>query len=132
MTDTRTAALARHGRGPWDSILDVKAANNAKDGHWFDRDTMRFFGTKIETDMIAGRFFVTSEQPPRGPREFRVRRAEDDATIATLVGPLRRCPSDDQVIAWGAMDQAQLTADLAGERGRKLGTLDGRRADLFL
>ena len=51
--------------------------------HWFDRDTMRFFGTRIsqdiytvyddETHVPSKSYFVTSEQPPHGPRKYSVR-----------------------------------------------------------
>lgn len=40
-------------------------------GHWFDRATMRFFGTRL---LGTGWLFVSSEQPPHGPRRYSVRR----------------------------------------------------------
>ena len=58
------------------TIEDVKAANRAVGGHWFDADTMRFFHTKIESGLVACGFvgegdnckptrgrFITSERP---------------------------------------------------------------------
>lgn len=39
--------------------------------HWFDRDSMRFFGTRLaataySADAGASAYFVTSERPPHG------------------------------------------------------------------
>ena len=47
-------------------------------GHWFDRDTMRFFGTKFATGFhdipSAGvTLFVTTEKGPHGPRAATLR-----------------------------------------------------------
>jgi hypothetical protein len=47
-------------------------------GHWFDRDTMRFFGTKFATGFLdipsAGvTLFVTTEKGPHGPRAATLR-----------------------------------------------------------
>ena len=52
-------------------------------GHWWDKDTMRFFGTRVHSAVYegpGGTFFVTSEQPPHGPRLCSVREfiIEDD------------------------------------------------------
>lgn len=58
------------------------------DGHWFDPDTMRFFGTRLGrafwvrgTDTI---YFVTSEKPPHGPRAYSVRRMDSEGEIETV------------------------------------------------
>jgi hypothetical protein len=47
-------------------------------GNWFDRDTMRFFGTKFATGFLdipsAGvTLFVTTEKGPHGPRAATLR-----------------------------------------------------------
>lgn len=49
-----------------DSLLDHAAANFARGHHWYDPDTLEFFGTRFESGLIYGRFFITSEQdgPP--------------------------------------------------------------------
>lgn len=54
-------------------------------GHFFDADTMRFFGSRVLSGLRAGRYFVTSERNPerrhagrhaayRYPRRYTVRR----------------------------------------------------------
>lgn len=43
----------------------------ANGSHWFDADTMRFFGTRIDGSKVyGGRVFVASHQPPHGPRVY--------------------------------------------------------------
>ena len=65
------------------SIAMVKEAYQPGEGrHWFDPSTMRFFKTRFcgkahvlrdkNRNGIAA-FFVTSEQPPHGPRVYNVR-----------------------------------------------------------
>lgn len=55
--------------------------------HWFDRDTMSFFKTRLLYPTFAHRdrrkrwtFFVTSERAPAGPRLYTVR-------LAKVTGP---------------------------------------------
>jgi hypothetical protein len=59
---------------------------NGSDGHWFDRDTMRFFNTRIGESWRIGNvfLFVTSEQPPHGDRAYSVRRMGKDGDVQTL------------------------------------------------
>ena len=40
-----------------DVIEDCKAAEN----HFFDKETIDFWGSKIETELINNEFFITSE-----------------------------------------------------------------------
>jgi hypothetical protein len=56
---------------------------------------MNFFGTRVESGVIQGRVFITSEEPPHGPRMFAVRVANDDGSIDTLdTAPERDWPTD--------------------------------------
>jgi len=65
-------------------MSEVRDANREAGFHFFDPDTMRFFDSRIETRLIDGRFFVTSEKGPDGVRRFTVRRAMPDGTINTV------------------------------------------------
>lgn len=59
----------------WD-IARIQAAMKADGSHWWDKDTMKFFATRIESEVFSGPggiYFVTSEQPPHGPRMCSVR-----------------------------------------------------------
>lgn len=43
------------------TITEMKKRHKAIGGHWFDKDTMRFFGTTIESLPNAANIFITSE-----------------------------------------------------------------------
>ena len=77
---------------------DVIAANKAIGNHWFERDTMRFFKTRIESGLIAGHRFITSEKGPDGVRRYSVREACPDGTIDT-VGEFQAYRTRDQARA---------------------------------
>lgn len=55
-------------------------------GHWFSRETMSFFHTRIGEAWRVGDvfFFVTSEQPPHGNRAYSVRRMSETGDIHTV------------------------------------------------
>lgn len=60
-------------------ISDVKREHAAAGGYFFSRDTMRFFNSRIESELYNGGWFVTSERfedvfsDDVYPREYRVR-----------------------------------------------------------
>ena len=64
--------------GPFHSVSEMKRANADAGFHYFDRDTMRFFESKVESPPIAGRLLITSEKGPHGPRMFSVVGVADD------------------------------------------------------
>ena len=73
------------------NITEIKAANAAAGLHFFQPGAMRFFRSKVESPVIEGRVFVTSEQfvdheGNADPRTFTVRRASDDGSIDTPSG----------------------------------------------
>lgn len=77
--------------GPFESMAQVKRLNRATAHHWFDRDTMAFFGSAVESNLRFGRLFVSSEQPPveandvlGRPRAFTVRCSTDDGRVVTV------------------------------------------------
>lgn len=43
------------------TIADMKAMHKEKGGHFFDRKTMRFFGTRIKSTLYKNGCFITSE-----------------------------------------------------------------------
>ena len=55
-------------------------------GHWFDADTMRFFGSRIGIARKKGDdfYFVSSEKPPHGPRRYSVRKMDINGKIETV------------------------------------------------
>lgn len=70
----------------WQSLKQVTRAHKARktNNQWFDTSSCQFFGTKFHTDIMNGRFFVTSEENFHGNlRTFSIRAVMDDASITT-------------------------------------------------
>lgn len=68
----------------YETIADVRATNERAGFHFFDADTMRFLRSRVESNLIGGRLFVTSEQAPEAARRYTVRLAGDDGDIHTV------------------------------------------------
>jgi len=82
----RSIAEATIHTRKWASMAEVKAAHAARKvgNHWFEKDTMRFFHSRIESGIIRGRYFITSEVNPSDEKRYSVRYVTDDAEIETL------------------------------------------------
>ncbi len=75
------------GIGIFTSITQVKDSNEKAGLHFFDQDTMRFFGSKIHGGIIYGRYFITSEDNfDRSEKSYTARIAHADGKIDTLGG----------------------------------------------
>lgn len=71
--------------GLYRTIYEIKQANEARRCYWFSPSTMAFFNSVIESDVIGGRFFITSDRrEPDMPKLYTVRRANYDGTIDTV------------------------------------------------
>lgn len=75
------------------SLNAVKVANEARGrretrAYWFGNSEMRHFGTRIETALLGGQYFVTSEWKDYAEtvRAFSVREALTDGSIDTYWG----------------------------------------------
>lgn len=56
------------------TIADLKEKNKELGHHFFSPETMRFFGSKIESGILGGNYFITSEKNfDDTKREFKVR-----------------------------------------------------------
>lgn len=66
------------------SIAELKRLNESNGMCWFEKGSMKFFGTRIESGIIKGKYFITSEQPPHGPRKFSVRSFDDTGNVDTV------------------------------------------------
>ena len=67
------------------TLAEVKAANKANGNHWFERSTMRFFNSVIESGLLRGRFFITSERRELDfPKRYTVREVLADGDIKTV------------------------------------------------
>ena len=72
----------------FNNITEVKKANKEKGQHFFNRETLAFFGSKIYPELytVQGRqFFITSEDNfNRTQILFTIREAMPDGSIETL------------------------------------------------
>lgn len=72
----------------WISIEEIIRRYQPGQGrHWFDRDTLRFFRSRLPQGGLEsehGVFFVTSEQPPHGRRQYSVRKLVGPGDIDTV------------------------------------------------
>lgn len=71
------------------SIDDVKETYNSKTmGHWFSKDTMRFFKSRLsETAYLCNDhyYFISSEKSGYdSPRRYSVRSMDNDCNISTI------------------------------------------------
>lgn len=68
-----------------ETIAELKALNARNGGCWFNPPSMRFFGTRIESSIIRGRYFVTSEQQGEyEPRKFTIRSFDEKGSVDTV------------------------------------------------
>jgi hypothetical protein len=83
---TRTVRQARPAqKAKVASIADLKRLNEQNGGCWFEKASMRFFGTRIESGILRGHYFITSEQQDDDrPRKFTVRSFDDEGSIETV------------------------------------------------
>lgn len=75
--------------GGYADMSEVRAANARAGFHFFDPDTLRFFGSRIGGTLYGGRYFVTSERDPHGvawngERRYTVRAVESDGRVHTV------------------------------------------------
>jgi len=67
------------------TLTEVKQENKAIGNYWFERSTMRFFNSVIESRLMADGFFITSERMELNfPKRYTVRRAQADGSIETV------------------------------------------------
>lgn len=67
------------------TIAELQELNIANGGCWFSKDTIRFFRTRIESGILYGHYFISSEQREDDtPRKFTVRSFDDEGGIDTI------------------------------------------------
>jgi len=75
----------------WLSIEDVKRTNQELGHTHFHPETMKYFQTKIETDILYDRYYIESETKKYGAKNTRVwliNKVADDGSISHLHRPL--------------------------------------------
>ena len=68
------------------SMYAIRHRNAAIGHHFFSADTMDFFGSRVEAGPFRDGIFITSEQPPHGPRAYAIRKALPRGEIVTYGG----------------------------------------------
>jgi len=68
----------------WKNITEVKKANKSINHNWFAFDAMSFFKTKVETPILHGRYFITSEINPSNEKAYSIRVVNDNGSIDTV------------------------------------------------
>jgi hypothetical protein len=70
---------------PYRDMTYVKWVNEDLGHHFFERDTMRFFNSKVVSGLYAGRFFITSERAPHAnAAKCTIRQAMPSGSIQTV------------------------------------------------
>lgn len=69
------------------NLTEAKAIYNSTGKHFFDPETMKFFGSRIESSLYKNRCFITSEKNFDGTKRFyTVRRFSEDYTDIENIG----------------------------------------------
>ena len=67
------------------SMIDIKLLNQSIGHHFFSRSSMRFFNSKIESDLLYDKYFITSERfDATRPKMYTIRRVADSGDIFKL------------------------------------------------
>ena len=104
----------------YETIDQIRDANRALGHHFFDRDTLRFFGSRIGETVYGGRYFVTSEKPPFGPRRWTLRVALDSGAVETVGEHCAMPRSRAHALAVRAAAAHDSVHELASEPQRRL------------
>lgn len=69
-------------------LSEVEMINKEKGLHFFDKDTIKFFNSKIETkgNLIGDKYFITSEKNEDNPRLFSVREFNKETGDTDTIG----------------------------------------------
>lgn len=77
----QSAVFSRANPVRFKTIADVKQCNRT----WFEPGAMRFFRTRVESALIAGRYFITSEKySDDAPRLYSIREVDAECEIETV------------------------------------------------
>lgn len=83
------------------TIADLRELHERIGGCWFERSTMRFFGTRIESGVIRGHYFITSDKrgfDDSAGRGYSVRCFNDEGDIHREIGSVGEFDSKQKAI----------------------------------
>ena len=73
------------------TLAEAKEIYKKTGSHFFDKETMKFFGSRIESGLYKNRCFITSEKNFDGTARFyTVRRFNEDYTNIETIGEFNR------------------------------------------
>ena len=79
------------------TLTDIKNNNKKAGKNWFDKDTMRFFKSRIESKLYSDNTFITSEQQSyQHPREYTIRIALNNGVDIESVGEFQQFETLEQ------------------------------------
>lgn len=82
------------------TLAEAKAIYRTGKGHFFDRETFKYWGSRIESALYKNRCFVTSENNFDGSRRaYTVRRFSPDFLHVETVGEFQ-----EHATKWGARE----------------------------
>lgn len=85
------------------TLSEAKAIYRTGGGHFFDRETFKYWGSRIESGLYKNRCFVTSENNFDGSRRaYTVRRFSPDFLHVETVGEFQ-----EHATKWGAREAAE-------------------------
>ena len=67
--------------GNYKTISSFRQFNYQQGNHWFDRETMKMFGTRLIGDMLGGCVFVTSDHDYKRDRKYSIRLAMASGSV---------------------------------------------------
>ncbi len=71
--------------GTFHSIAEIREANQAHGYYWFTHSAMHSFGTKIESSVYSGKYFITSEDNYNGTKRlYTIRQASSNGYVSTV------------------------------------------------
>jgi rRNA processing protein Krr1/Pno1 len=72
-------------KNPFKKVSEIKARHK---GYWFAPKTMKFFKSKVYPTVYGGKYFISSEQSPFGPRRFTIREYDEVNDDINTVGEM--------------------------------------------
>ena len=84
--DVMLNGTEEEGEPMFKTMSDVRAKNKKIGHHFFDRDTMAFWDSKVESGLFRGTYFITSEKHGTNgkPRQFTIRQALRTGEVITV------------------------------------------------
>lgn len=75
------------------TVSEMKRRNFDAGMHWFSKDTMNFFKTKIAAEPNSKNYFITSEHSGDGKRKYTIRHFDEFTSKVRTVGEFMKYPT---------------------------------------